>query len=275
MIIDAHQHFWEYSPQRHAWINQGMTVIKKDFLPEDLKTVYQAHNVTGCVAVQADQSEGETSFLLQLASQHDFIKGVVGWVDLRAVDLDSKLDHFSQFEKLKGFRHIVQDESDPNFLLTPTFQGGLGQLEKRKFTYDLLIYPHQFPAAIQTVKNFPNLPFVLDHIAKPKIRDQEINDWAEKISTIAQEPNVYCKVSGMVTEANWRSWGREDFKPYLDVVFESFGIDRVMFGSDWPVCLLAGSFSSVLEIVRNYADGFSTDDREKLFYGNAKRFYRL
>src|SRR5690554_5467239 len=220
MIIDAHQHFWKYSPKRHAWINQEMAVIRKDFLPEDLKKLYQAHSIKGSVAVQADQSEEETNFLLQLAEQHDFIKGVVGWVDLKSEDLDSRLDHFSQFEKLKGFRHIVQDEADPDFLLNPVFQEGLRQLEKRKFTFDLLIYPHQFPAAIQTAKNFPHLPLVLDHIAKPKIRNREIPEWAKKIRAIAKEPNVSCKVSGMVTEANWESWGQEDFKPYLDVVFE-------------------------------------------------------
>src|SRR5690554_5251341 len=275
MIIDSHQHFWKYSPLRHAWISEEMTTIKKNFLPEDLEIVYRANNVTGCVAVQADQSEEETEFLLQLASQHNFIKGVVGWVDLRADNLVSRLEYFSQFEKLKGFRHIVQDEADPDFLLNPAFQQGLRQLEKRKFTYDILIYPLQFPAAIQTVKNFLRLRFVLDHLAKPNMKNQEIDGWAEKIREIALAPNVYCKVSGMVTEADWLSWKQEDFKPYLDVVFESFGIDRVMFGSDWPVCLLGGSFSSVMEIVKNYTDGFSAEDREKLFYGNAKRFYRL
>ena len=275
MIIDAHQHFWKYSSKRHGWINREMAVIRKDFLPEDLKKIYQAHSVTGCVAIQADQSEEETNFLLQLAGQYDFIKGVVGWVDLRSEDLDARLDHFSQFEKLKGFRHIVQDEADPDFLLNPTFQKGLRQLEKREFTYDILIYPHQFPAAIQTVKNLPHIPFVLDHIAKPNIKNQGINDWAEKIKMMALQPNVHCKISGMVTEADWASWRQQDFIPYLDVVFESFSIERVMFGSDWPVCLLAGSFSSVLDIVKDYASGFSSSDREKLFYSNAKRFYRL
>lgn len=275
MVIDSHQHFWKYSPPRHAWITEEMSTIKKDFLPEDLKRVYHTNNVTGCVAVQSEQSEEETEFLLQLASQHDFIKGVVGWVDLRGDNLVSRLEHFSQYEKLKGFRHIVQDEADPDFLLTPGFQEGLRQLEKREFTYDILIYPQQFPAAIQTVKNFPGLRFVLDHLAKPRIKNQEIEDWAEKIRTLTLEPNVFCKVSGMVTEADWTSWRQEDFKPYLDVIFESFGIDRLMFGSDWPVCLLAGSFSSVLNIVKNYTDGFSAEDQEKLFYGNVKRFYRL
>ncbi|MEX2591977.1 MAG: amidohydrolase family protein [Anditalea sp.] len=275
MIIDAHQHFWKYSPQKHHWINEEMTAIKRDFLPEDLQKIYREHGVYGCVAVQAEQSEEETDFLLQLAGQHDFIKGVVGWVDLRAENLPKRLDHYAQFEKLKGFRHIVQDEPDPDFLQDTAFQRGLGQLEKHGFTYDLLVYPSQLKAAIHTVRNFPKLQFVIDHIAKPDIKNGQIIDWGKSMETIADEKNVYCKISGMVTEASWKDWQKKDFFPYLDVIFKSFGIDRVMFGSDWPVCLLAGDYQAVLDIIVQYTRDFSDQDKLKIFYKNAVDFYRL
>src|SRR5690554_5963350 len=275
MIIDAHQHFWNYSPQKHSWINSEMGIIKRDFLPEDLLEIYKANKVSGCVAVQAEQSEEETMFLLQLAEEYDFIKGVVGWLDLRHHDLENRIKHFQQFKKLKGLRHVVQDEPDPNFLLDTDFQKGLGILEKYDLTYDLLVFPHQLNAAIQTVENFPNLKFVLDHIAKPPIKDQIMAPWEDLISLIGSKKNVYCKISGMVTEASWASWQQEDFVPYLDTVFRTFGIDRVMFGSDWPVCLLAGNFARVLEIVTNYANGLSEEEKKKLFYENAASFYDL
>lgn len=275
MIIDAHQHFWRYSPQKHPWINEEMAGIKRNFLPEDLQKIYKEHRVAGCVAVQAEQSEEETGFLLQLAGEYDFIKGVVGWVDLKTENLSKRLDYYGQFDKLKGFRHIVQDEPDPDFLLDPEFQRGLGQLEKYGFTYDLLVYPRQLKAAIKTVRNFPKLKFVMDHIAKPDIKNGKIIDWSKSMETIALENNVYCKISGMVTEASWKDWQKKDFFPYLDVIFDSFGTDRVMFGSDWPVCLLAGDYPAVLDIIKSYTRNFSERDRMKIFYKNAADFYRL
>jgi L-fuconolactonase len=275
MIIDTHQHFWKYSPQKHQWINGEMSALKKDFLPEDLQKIYKEHGIKGCVAVQAEQSEEETGFLLQLADRYKFIRGVVGWVDLKSENLGTRLDYYKNFDKLKGFRHIVQDEPDPDFLLDQAFQRGLGQLEKNGFTYDLLIYPRHMNAAIHSVRNFPNLRFVIDHIAKPDIRNSKINDWARSMETIAHEKNVYCKMSGMVTEASWRGWKQSDFVPYLDVVFQTFGADRVMFGSDWPVCLLAGGFQDVLDIIVQYTRGFSEQDKQKIYYTNAMDFYRL
>ena len=275
MIIDSHQHFWVYSPTRQAWINDQMSVIKRDFLPADLWKIYEKNSVAGCVAVQADGSEEETAFLLQLAEENDFIKGVVGWVDLQDKNVEARLDYYQSIEKLKGFRHVVQDEPDPNFMLREDFRRGLKALESFNYTYDILIYPHQLDAAIKTVEDFPQINFVLDHIAKPDIKNARMDNWLPKIKSLAQSPNVHCKVSGMVTEASWQSWRQEDFVPYLDVVTEAFGIDRLMFGSDWPVCLLSGNYEEVLGIVKAYMAQFTPADQEQVFYKNALSFYRL
>ncbi|MDX2305798.1 MAG: amidohydrolase family protein [Microscillaceae bacterium] len=273
MIIDAHQHFWQYSPERHAWITEEMSVIRRDFMPEDLQAAWQNHLVEGCVAVQADQSEEETLFLLDLAEKNDFIKAVVGWVDLRSEQLEERLEYFAQFHKLRGFRHIVQNEPEDNFMLREDFQRGLSLLKKYNFTYDILIYPHQMQAALQTVQNFPEQPFVLDHIAKPYIKERKITQWDDYIHAMASQENVYCKISGLVTEADWQYWTYLDFVPYLDVVWDAFGADRVMFGSDWPVCLLAGTYTEVLEILQTYTQHLSEAEKTKIFSGNAKRFY--
>lgn len=275
MIIDAHQHFWKYSPTRHAWIGEEMSVLKRDFLPSDLSTIYERNSVIGCVAVQADGSEEETEFLLQLAIENDFIKGVVGWVDLQDKNVEARLHHYQPFKKLKGFRHVVQDEPDPNFMLRDDFRAGLKALEGFDYTYDILIYPHQLDAAIRTVQDFPRVKFVLDHIAKPDIENSKMADWLPKIKILAQSPNIYCKVSGMVTEAAWKNWRQEDFAPYLESVTEAFGIKRLMFGSDWPVCLLSGNYEEVLGIVKTHMTQYSTADQEQLFYKNALSFYRL
>ncbi|HLT05939.1 MAG TPA: amidohydrolase family protein [Cyclobacteriaceae bacterium] len=275
MIIDSHQHFWTYSPAKHTWINDNMNVLKRDFLPSKLWEIYQRNNIAACVAVQADASEQETDFLLQLAAEYDFIQGVVGWVDLQDKELDKRLEHYKSFDKLKGFRHLVQDEPDPDFMLREDFRKGLARLGAFDFTYDILIYPHQLDAAIKTVQDFPQVSFVLDHIAKPDIKNRRTDNWLSKIKLLAQLPHVYCKVSGMVTEADWQHWRSEDFIPYLDTVVAAFGIDRLMFGSDWPVCLLAGGYEEVLQVVVDYFKAFSEDDRDKLFRSNAARFYDL
>jgi L-fuconolactonase len=275
MIIDAHQHFWKYSPTKHAWIGEEMSVLKRDFLPSDLSNIYERNSVKGCVAVQADGSEEETEFLLQLASENDFIKGVVGWVYLQDKNVEARLHHYQSFKKLKGFRHVVQDEPDPNFMLRDDFRAGLKALEGFDYTYDILIYPHQLDAAIKTVQDFPGIKFVLDHIAKPDIKNSKMDDWLPKIKTLAQSPNIYCKVSGMVTEAAWKSWRQEDFAPYLEAVTAAFGIERLMFGSDWPVCLLSGNYEEVLGIVKTHMTQYSTADQKQLFYKNALSFYRL
>jgi L-fuconolactonase len=252
-----------------------MEVLKRDFLPKELHQIYTHQGISGSVAIQAEQSEEETEFLLELADIHLFILGVVGWVDLRHPELPSRLEHYSARKRLKGFRHLVQDEPDARFLMDPSFQKGLGSLEKYGYTFDLLVYPHQMEAAIQTVRNFPALKFVLDHMGKPDIKNGKLRDWANSIKTLALEPNVYCKVSGMVTEASWTRWQLDDFIPYLDTVFQAFGTDRLMFGSDWPVCLVAAKYAAVINTLLHYMGGFSEQDKHKLFYENTKNFYGL
>lgn len=275
MKIDAHQHFWRYDAQRDSWITDEMSVIKRDFLPGDLQLELAANGIDGTIAVQADQSEAETQFLLDLAAQNNSIAGVVGWVDLRSPSLGERLEHFSQFEKLCGFRHVVQAEPDDRFLLRGDFQRGIGMLANFGYTYDILIYPKQLPAAIDLVGKFPKQPFIVDHLAKPEIKGARISEWAGQMRIIAQSPNVYCKVSGLITEADWKTWRKEEFRPYLDIVFEAFGNDRLIFGSDWPVCLLAGKYGQVKQLIVDYTADFSTADRAKIFGLNAVHFYGL
>ena len=275
MKIDAHQHFWRYDPVRDAWINDQMTVIRRDFLPKDLAPELKSNKIDGCVAVQADQSEAESFFLLDLAAKNNFIRGVVGWVDLCAPSVGERLEAFSRHNKLRGFRHIVQAEPDDRFMLRESFLRGIRSLRQFGFTYDILIYTHQFPAAIELVAKFPDQRFVLDHLGKPPIKAKQVERWAQHIRTLASNANVFCKVSGMVTEADWKNWRADDFKPYLDVVFESFCVERLMFGSDWPVCLLAGNYRQVLELVSSYTQKLSAQERDKIFGLNAKQFYGL
>ena len=272
--IDAHQHFWHYDPVQHSWINDEMAGIRKDFMPADLESVLNTNGIEGCVSVQADQTEKETDFLLQLSAENNFIKGIVGWVDLRSAKLEERLEHYAAYKKIKGFRHILQGE-EPSFMLQPEFTRGIGLLQQYQFTYDILVYPKHLPAALQLVQKFPNQAFVIDHIAKPFIKDGLIDEWKKDMAAIAAYPNVHCKISGMVTEANMRKWKQADFEPYLDAVTELFGINRIMYGSDWPVCLAAGSYESVINIVKKYFAVFS-DHEQQLFFGrNAATFYHL
>ncbi len=272
--IDAHQHFWQYDPVTHDWINEGMSVIRKDFLPQDLQPLLQQNKVAGCVAVQAAQSEKETDFLIQLAKENAFIKGIVGWVDLRGEDIRDRLMHYQQEKIVKGFRHILQGE-DPVFMLQPGFLRGIAALQEFGFTYDILIFPKHLPAVLELVKQFPDQPFVIDHIAKPFIRTGLIDEWKKGIIAIAQFPNVYCKVSGMVTEADWKNWKKEDITPYLDIIVNHFGIKRLLYGSDWPVCLVAGSYEKMMGLVRDYFSSFSSAEQELIFGRNASQFYQL
>jgi len=275
MIIDAHQHFWNFDPIRDAWITEDMGVIRKNFLPADLAPVLEANGITGCVAVQADQSEAETDFLLQLAAENAFIKGVVGWVDLRATNVQERLAHYAQFPLLKGVRHIVQGEPDRNFLLREDFGRGIAALAAFGLTYDILIYPHQLPAAAAFVEKFPDLPMVLDHLAKPDFETGELKGWEQHIRAIGKQQQVYCKLSGMVTEADLQNWKKEDFTPFLDVVMESFGPRRLMFGSDWPVCLLAANYAQVKGIVTDFISRLSPAEQAAIMGGNATAFYKL
>ena len=272
--IDAHQHFWEFDAIRDAWIDDSMQVIRKDFLPDDLQPTLSINGIAGCVAVQADQSEKETNFLLDLASKNDFIKGVVGWVDLVTEDIEERLSHFSSNKLLKGVRHIAQGEAD-DFLLRDDFQRGISHLETYGLTYDLLVYAHQLPAAIQLAKKFPNQKFVLDHIAKPKISEGLDVGWSSNIKSLAECPNVYCKLSGMVTETTNFEWEKKIFHPFMELVTEAFGINRIMYGSDWPVCLLAANYEEQLEIVESYINTYSATEQDRIMGANAIDFYDL
>ena len=274
MRLDAHQHFWKFDPYRDSWIDETMGVLKRDYLPSDLKPLLTTNSIDGCIAVQADQSEQETEFLLHLAEQFDFVKGVVGWVDLRDKNLEKRLEYYSQNQYFKGLRHIVQAEKQ-DFLLLKDFQNGISKLSRFDLTYDILIYPFQLNAAIELVKQFPKQQFIIDHIAKPEIRNQKISDWKIGIQLLAQNPNVACKISGLVTEADFTNFSPSDFTPYLDIVFECFGEDRILFGSDWPVCLLAATYQDVLLLIEEYTAGFSEQQNKKLFGGNAARIYKI
>ena len=275
MRIDAHQHFWRYRPETHAWISDAMSQLKRDFLPEDLQPLLAAAGFDGCVAVQAQQNIAETEWLLELADQYAFIRGVVGWVDLRAPDVDDALQHLAAHPRLRGIRHVVQDEPDDRFMMWPEFMRGIAALAHFRLTYDLLIYPRQLPAAVELVGRFPQQRFVLDHIAKPEIRGGRLSPWRDGIKALAALPNVSCKLSGMVTEADWHAWKSSDLTAYLDVVLDRFGPQRLMIGSDWPVCTLAGSYSDVIAVVTEYISFLSPSERDAVLGGNAARFYGL
>lgn len=275
MKIDSHQHFWKYHPVKESWINEERKVIQRDFLPSDLEPLLFENQMTGCVAVQADQSEEETHFLLDLAEDNSFIKGVVGWVDLCAENIEERLEYFSRYKKLKGFRHIVQAEADIDFMLQEKFQNGISKLLPYNFTYDILIFPKHLENAAKLVAKFPEQKFVIDHLAKPDFKSGEFSEWERGIRAIAQYPNVMCKVSGLATEADWNNWSSTDFTYCLDVVTEVFGMDRLMFGSDWPVSLLAASYAESCEVAEHYFLEFSKVDQDKFWSENAINFYHL
>lgn len=275
MIIDSHQHFWIYNKDKHSWLDDSMSTIRKDFLPEDLKEVYKENNIEGCVAVEANQDGKETDFLLNLSKKNDFIKGIVGWVDLRSENIDELLSVYSCEKKLKGFRHVVQAEPDPNFLLRPNFIRGISKLDTYNYTYDILIFPHQLAATLEFVKKFPNQKFVIDHIAKPYIKDGFFEGWAVLMKEIAKCENVYCKLSGMVTEADYKKWTVEQIEPYMNLVLDSFGADRILFGSDWPVCLVAGKYSEIKKLTTDFISKCSFEEQKNIMGTNAINFYSL
>ncbi len=273
MRLDAHQHFWIYNAQQYSWMTDALKRIRHHHLPPDLQPELAKAKLDGAIAVQARQSLEESRWLLELADQHPLVKGVVGWVDLRSEAVEEQLAHFAAHPKFVGVRHVVQDEPDDEFMLRPDFQRGIAKLKPFDLTYDILVFPKQLPAAIQLVEKFPEQPFVLDHIAKPLIKQGIITPWKQLIRTLASYPNVSCKLSGMVTEAKWDEWQPADFRPYLDVALETFGEDRSMFGSDWPVCRLAGSYERVYGLVNDYLQLLSEAARNKIFGENAAQFY--
>jgi L-fuconolactonase len=275
MRIDAHQHFWRYSAKEYGWIDDRMAGLKRDFLPADLAPLLAATGFVGCVAVQARQTLEETNWLLDLAEQNDFVKGVVGWVDLCSPELPEQLERFAGHRKLKGVRHLVQDEPDDDFLLRHDFRMGVAKLAEYDLAYDLLLYPRHLPVAVQFVREFPEQRFVLDHIGKPQIADCLMEPWARDLNELAKFQNVHCKLSGMVTETRWKQWRAKDFRPFLDVVFAAFGTQRLMIGSDWPVCTLSGEYAVVMGAVIEYLNGLPTQGREMVLGRNCAQFYGI
>ncbi|MFM9010884.1 MAG: amidohydrolase family protein [Planctomycetota bacterium] len=275
MRIDAHQHFWTYSAAEYPWIGPGMERLARDYLPADLAPLLAAEGIDGSVAVQARQSLAESRWLLELAEARPLVKGVVGWVDLQSERVGDELHLLAANPKFVGVRHVVQDEPDPRFVLGEDFVRGLRLLHRHGLTYDLLLHPEQLPAAIELVGLLPEQPFVVDHLAKPRIMAGEIDGWERDIRAIARHDNVCCKVSGMVTEAVWQGWKRDDFTPYLDVALDAFGPERLMAGSDWPVCLLAGEYAEVAAIAREYFARLSAREQALVHGGTAARFYGL
>ena len=274
-IIDSHVHFWNYDPVKHAWINEEMKNIRRSFGPADAAQNFEKYAIEGCVAVQADTTDAETDFLCGLAEKNPFIKGVVGWADLQGADLQGRLEAYSRNPIIKGFREIMQGAPDEQFLTNKKFHEGVGRLHSFGFTYDVLIFHHQLPAAIRFTEKLPDQPFILDHIAKPDIKHGEWKKWKEDIREIAKNPNMYCKISGMITEADYLRWAYNDILPYLEIVAEYFGTDRLCYGSDWPVALVAGQYGQVLQVVIEFLKQVTDIEKEKVLSGNISRFYNL
>ena len=275
MKIDTHQHFWKYSKEEYPWIAEGMEVLAQDRLPADLNPLLEENNIEGTVAVQARQVVEETEALLAMAEEYDFIRGVVGWVDLRKPNVEAQLEQFKDRTKMVGVRHVVQDEPDEKFVLRDDFMRGIGKLKAYGLVYDILIFPHQLAASIELVKRFPEQVFILNHIAKPNIKDKQMSPWESDIKKLASFENVSCKISGMVTEADWYNWSAEDFRPYMEVVLEAFGIKRLTIGSDWPVCTLAGEYGCVVSIAADFIAQLSDNEQKAIWEENPKRIYGL
>ena len=275
MKIDSHQHFWNYNPVEHDWIGEPMKVIRRNFLPEHLRPEIASAGVDGVVSVQARQNLDETQWLLDLAGQHEFIKGVVGWIELTSSEVGAQLEHFTAIPKFKGVRHVVQSEPDEDFLLREDFNRGVHKLKQFDLAYDILIFERHLPRTIQFVDRHADQVFVLDHIAKPRIKENLFEPWKQNIRELANRPNVYCKASGMVTEADYESWTEPELRRYFDTVLEAFGPQRLMFGSDWPVCLVACGYARWHKLVSNWTSELSASERERILGGTAIEAYKL
>jgi L-fuconolactonase len=274
--IDSHQHFWHYTSKEYGWIDDSMSAIRRDFLPPDLRIELRKAGFDGSVSVQARESVEETRWLLELSKTYpDVIRGVVGWVPLASPHLDRDLSELAQNTVLKGVRHLVQGEPDDSFILGRDFNRGISQLLEFKLTFDILIFERHLSYASVFVDRHPNQIFVLDHIAKPKIAKHEILRWADHFREIAKRPNVFCKLSGMVTEADHKNWRKEDLAPYMDVALEAFGPHRLMFGSDWPVCLVATTYENWANLVKERISSLSQAEQDAILGGVAQRAYRL
>ena len=274
MRIDSHQHFWNYDSERFEWITADMAQLRRSFLPEDLYPILQASQIDGCIAVQAEEQVRETEFLLELSEDHPWILGVVGWAELAQDNLDEVLDQWSSCSKLLGFREVLQSK-EPEYMLRKEFIRGIHKLGQRGYTYDLLTYPQQLPAALQLVDACPNQFFVIDHLSKPDIKAGDWKAWKKSLQPFSERELVYSKVSGLVTEADWKKWSPADLFPYLEITLELFGPKRLLFGSDWPVCLVAGQYKEVLGVIESFADQLSVHEKEALFGGTAQEFYKI
>jgi L-fuconolactonase len=275
MRIDGHMHFWKYTAEEYGWLDDGMAKLRRDFLPQDAEPLVREAGFDAVIAVQARQTLEETRWLLELADQHPIIAGVVGWVDLQSEDARAQLERFAAHKKLVGIRHIVQGEPDDRFLLKPELGRGIALLEEFGLAYDILIYPRHLPVAAEFASKFPKQRLILDHLAKPEIKAGKIKEWERDLRALAEQPHVYCKVSGLVTEADWKAWKPRQLERYMDVAFETFGADRIVLGSDWPVCLAAGEYERVMGTFRDYVDELPSADQEKVMGGNAERFWKL
>jgi len=274
-IIDAHQHFWKYDPLRYDWITDEMKILRRDFLPRDMEPFLRENQITGTVVVQSEESEMENEFQLANAEKYPFIKGVVGWLDLEADNLEDRLSYYQNFPKLKGFRQPLQGAKQRDKMLRPAFQRGIGLLNKYGFSYDLLILTDQLPYAEKLISAYPDQRFVIDHLAKPTIKQGILLEWKKAMQGFARYQNVFCKISGMVTEADWKEWKRDDFHPYITTIVETFGSKRIMFGSDWPVCLSAGNYGQVKQIMNEYFRSYTVTEQADFFGANAMAFYRI
>lgn len=274
MIIDSHVHFWKFNPVRDAWITKDMAVIRKDFLPEDFSLYLNENSIYGCIAVQADQSDEETAFLVNLAKENPFIKGVVGWIDLTSEKFEQLLQNYQSERLIKGFRHIAKGE-EIGFLLQKGVLNGIALLHQYNCTFDILLRQDQLSDAVKLSEKLPNQPFILDHCGKPDLKTNDLKDWKSNISELAQNPNIYCKVSGLLTQGNWNMIDEKSIFEILDFIFSQFGIKRVVFGSDWPVILLGGNYALWMELISKYVSQFSKEEQELFFSGNAVKFYKL
>lgn len=275
MIIDSHHHFWSYNSEEFGWIDDDMATIRRNYFPEDLATELDENGVEGVVTVQARQSMEETAWLLQLAAENKFMKGVVGWMPLCDAGVKTLLEKYSHNPWLKGVRHVVQGEPDPEFILGKAFNRGVALLKNYGLVYDILIFERQLPQTIRFVDQHPEQQFVVDHIAKPNIRNNEIENWSKNLRELALRPNVACKLSGMVTEADYHHWTEAQLQPYFETVLEAFGPSRLMFGSDWPVCLVATRYARWIQVVKNAVKQLTREEQNQIFYDNAVKIYQL
>jgi len=273
--VDAHQHFWIYNQKEYKWIGLSMRELQRNFLPSHLNKEFKKNGIDFCVSVQARQTLQETKWLLELAQNNSFIKGIVGWVDLKSNSVEKDLEQFAAYKNFKGVRHVLQDEDDDRYMLQPDFKQGLRKLEKYGLTYDILIYPRQIKYACALVSELPQQKFIVDHMAKPLIKEGKIEAWKKDMQELAKADNVFCKLSGMVTEANWNSWKQEDFVPYMETLLEIFGPNRLLFGSDWPVCTVSAKYEQVLGIVTNFISFLSPVEQAHIMGQNAIDFYNL